>query len=153
MSFILPFLAPIAAIGGVVTSMANTAQQSKAQQQMYTQQAQQYQQEAANRQAEAKNQAAAQKEQYRQLGERQKSAYASSGISLDSGSVLNTLAATDASGEIAALEALYGGTSSANKLNYQAQKTQQQAQAARKNDAFGMVNGAGKILNILGNTL
>ncbi len=109
MAFVAPFLSGalgslsmaavvVGAVGHIVSSQAQARQQAK----MYEQNAELAKKEAA-REAER------QKRRYAELAESKQSGYAASGIALDSGSVLGTLASIDAEGEVAAQNARNSG--------------------------------------------
>ena len=114
----------IGGLGSQASASASAGYNSQAAMQnawMSWQNAQMARQDAQNRALHARQQAA-------RLASTQKASYGATGISADSQSALEVLAHTDAQGEIAAMEALYGGEREA--ANYLMQGMQSAGQAS-----------------------
>lgn len=104
---------------------------------------------AATAQADAANSAAAQREAYRRLGATQKSEMGATGFDVDSDSALSLLAQTDAEGELAAMELLYGGNMEAYNWSQQAKSAQKKSKSAILSGYMGGVSAlAGSLQNI-----
>lgn len=93
-----------------------------------------YRQNAAIAAQQAKNQAAQEKDKYRRLAASQRAAYGASGLDVNQGSPLQTLADTDAEGDISVMQLLYGG-----KL--EAANWRMRANTAKSSGAFSLAGG------------
>lgn len=116
MSAIVPYLGTIGMGAATVVDAASNLAQSRAQ-------AENYRRNAEHAQAETKNKIAQEREKYRKQGESQRAQFAASGITLDSGTVLDTLAATDADAAMAAANTQYEGDRQAESWAHRARTT------------------------------
>lgn len=94
---------------GMAVSMIGGLAQAGSASQAADAQASAYKAQGSAALAQAQNKAAQERDKYRRLASQQRAAYGSSGVDVNSGSPLDVLAATDAEGEVSAMQLLYSG--------------------------------------------
>ena len=127
---------------GMAVSMIGGLAQAGSASQTADAQASAYKAQGSAALAQAQNKAAQERDKYRRLASQQRAAYGSSGVDVNSGSPLDVLAATDAEGEVSAMQLLYSGELENWSARQRAAAVKNQAQGSATGSILGGMGGA-----------